>query len=89
MAANPHHRGEISRNPTNKGRHPATQPKPATIMNSPPPADVHLKIHEAVMATAIVAAACASVAICFAVLVASSAADGVIKRVFRKGAPSV
>ena len=64
-------------------------PNPQPTMNPPQLDDDPLKIHEAVIATAYVTAACASLAICFAILAACESAKGVLKRLSRKGAQRV
>jgi hypothetical protein len=77
---------EISKIRTNKnGQAPTTHPQPPLMMNPPKLDDDPLKIHEAVIATAYVAAACAGLAMCFAILAACEAGKGVIERFSRKG----
>ena len=57
--------------------HPHTKPFPLS--------DDEPRIRDYVMASALVVGACASIAITFTAIAAGYAADGVIKRIFRRG----
>ncbi len=60
-------------------------PKPPSIMNSNTINEDPLKLHELVVATAIVVAACASVAVCFTTIATCQFVGDTLKRIRRKG----
>jgi hypothetical protein len=75
-----------------EGQVPAhSNPKPPIIMNSQshpqtfPQSDEEPRIRDYAMATALVVAVCAGVAVTFTAIATCHAADDVLKRIFRKG----
>lgn len=60
-------------------------PTPSPTQTFSPSDDEPLRIREAAFASIVIVGACLSVAIGFTLIATCHAADGVIKRVFRKG----